>query len=294
MELRPVLLTLFLCALWGGLGPSIKLSLQGMPPVALAGWRFLTGLLCLLVWCRVNRLTWWLPKKHHKALVGFALIFVTQICLLNLGTSLTSSNHSVVFLSTNPVFVALIAHFLIPNDRLHSWKVGGLLLAFVGICVIFLDGGHVPAGNPLIGDLLVLSSGFLLGVIQVYSKYLVRDLNAYQVIVWELVYGVPLYFALSFLFERNAVYHLTPAVIGGVLYQGIVIAAFSFVTWTRLLQHYAASKMSAFQFTTPVFGVILSWLILGDSVSSRFAIGVGLVAAGIYLVSKANGERKPR
>lgn len=286
MGLRPVVLTLFLCSLWGGLGPSIKLSLQGMPPVAVAAWRFLVGLVCLLVWCRVYRIDWRLPRRDHLALFIFGLIFVAQISILNFGTKFTTSNHSVLFLATNPLWVALLAHFVIPNDRLNVSKVAGLLLAFLGICVTFMDSGQIPTGNPLLGDLLVLVSGCLLGVIQIYSKFLVRRLSSYQIIVWELMYGVPLYFILTAVFERNIPYHLTPAVVAGVLYQGIVVAAFCFVTWTNLLQRYAASKLSAFQFTTPIFGVVLSWLVLGDTTTPWFVIGVALVAAGIYLVSK--------
>ncbi len=195
-----------------------------------------------------------------------------------------------MFLSTNPLFVAFLSHFLIPNDRLSLVKLVGLSLSFVGIYVIFLEGGEAPSRSQLHGDLIVLTSGFLLGLVQVYCKFLIRTLNPFQIVIWEMIYGVPLFFLGSLSLEGNSVYRLTPAVVASVLYQGIAVAAFCFATWTHLLERFSASRLSAFQFTTPIFGVILSWLLLGDSTSLTFLIGVILVATGIYLVSRSPSQ----
>ncbi len=286
MGLGAIALTLFLCLLWGGLSPAIKLALTGMPPLAIAAWRFLIGLSVLLLWCWLRRIPLKPPREYHLSLLGFGLVFVGQISLLNIGTRLTSGSHSSVFLSTNPLWVALLAHFLIPNDRLTWCKGVGLALAFGGICCIFFDKGHTPDNTTFFGDALVLGSGLLLGVIQIYSKFLVRSLNPFQIIVWELVYGTPLYFLLSFLLERNCSIHLSTPVLMSLLYQGLVVAAFCFVTWTNLLRLHSASKMTAFHFTTPVFGVLLSRLVLGEAILPGLAVGVVLVTVGIYLVSR--------
>ncbi len=289
MAAGSVLLTLSLCALWGGAVPAIKLSLQGVPPVSVAAFRFSIALVSLLIFCVVSRTRWRLPRKFHKALIGFSLIFVLQASCLNLGTKLTSSSHSVVILHAFPLFVALLAHFLIPNDRLNRGKVSGLLLSFLGISVVFLEPPAPEAGNALVGDLLVLLCGFLLAVIQVYSKFLVRNLSAFQIVTWEMIYGVPLFFLLSFFLEWNVPYHVTTPVAGAIAYQGL-ITGLCFVTWTHLMKRYAASKLNAFQFLSPIFGVILSWLILGESVSPVLVLGVALVAGGIALVSGARSK----
>ena len=82
------------------------------------------------------------------------------------------------------------------------------------------------------------------------------------------------------------------AVVAAVLYQGLVVAAFCFVTWTNLLRRYSASKMTAFHFTTPIFGVLLSRLILGENILPGLAAGVALVAIGIYVVSRPEGTNR--
>ena len=73
-----------------------------------------------------------------------------------------------------------------------------------------------------------------------------------------------------------------------IMYQGIVVAGFCFVTWTLLLKRHSASKLSAFLFATPLFGVGLSCLILHEPITPYLIVGAILVAAGIYVVNKCD------
>jgi drug/metabolite transporter (DMT)-like permease len=192
----------------------------------------------------------------------------------------------VILLNCSPLFVALLAHWLIPNDRLTFRKVFGLIAAFSGVAVIFLV--SIPERDVLIGNLLVLLGGFLLGVIQVYSKFLLRRLNALQIVFWEFAYGVSCFISLSLALESNERFQLTSIVICSVLYQGLVVAGFGFVTWTYLLQRFPASQLASFQFSIPVFGVALGWLLLGEVLTGRLMAGATLVAIGIFVVSTSN------
>jgi drug/metabolite transporter (DMT)-like permease len=290
---RSTLLVVFLCFLWGGLTPSLKLSLTGMPPLAVAGWRFLIGLVAIWIWSRWNGINLYVPRKAQLPLFLYSLVFVAQISSVNFGTRLTTSNFAIILINTSPLFVALLAHFLIPNDRLTVRKALGLAVAFLGVAVIFV--ASVPETDQLRGNFLVLLGGFLLGVIHVYGKFLLRRFSAFQVVFWEFVYGITFFFALSALLESTESYQLNAVVVGAVLYQGLVIAGFGFVTWVYLLQRYSASKLATFQFSVPVFGVILGWLILGEALTWRLGIGVLLVAGGIYAVSTSGrGHGKGR
>jgi len=158
-------------------------------------------------------------------------------------------------------------------------------MAFWGVAVIFLV--SMPERDLLIGNILVLLGGFLLAVIQVYAKFLLRRLSAFQVVFWEFTYGVSIFFPLSLLLESGEEIQLSAVVVGSVLYQGLVIAGFGFVTWVYLLQRFPASQLASFQFSTPVFGVMLGWLLLGEALTWRLGVGAALVAVGIYVVSTA-------
>lgn len=285
---RAKLFAVFLCILWGGSIPSLKLTLEGMPPLAVAAWRFLIGVILIGAWCRLIGIDLKLPLREHRSLSVLGVIFIAQIVAINFGTNMTTSSYAVVLLNSSPLFTAVLAHLFIADDRLTIRKSVGLVLAFAGLSYMFI---RTPPGKSLLaGNALALLSGVLLAVIFVYSKHLLRRLSPFQVLFWEMSYGVPAFFLLTWIFEGGEPYALTHLVIGGLLYQGIVVAAFCFVSWTHLLQRYTPSQVVSFQFSVPVFGLILSALLLGELVTLRFVLGVTLVAAGIYLVTTKRFE----
>ena len=142
----------------------------------------------------------------------------------------------------------------------------------------------------LLGDVLVLVSGVLLGLRQIVLKRLVQGLHTYQVLFWQAVLSVPVFAGLSLLFESEAHYDLTPAVLGAVLYQGVVVAGLCFILWVSLLRHHSASRLGVFGFATPVCGVLLSGLLLEEALTWSLLASMGLVAAGIAVVNRETGD----
>ncbi|MDH7571196.1 MAG: DMT family transporter [Armatimonadota bacterium] len=279
-----VLLVLLLCATWGGLAPAIKVALTGVPPVALAAWRFLVGLLAILAWCWLRGIPVRPGRGHATVLAVIAVLFVAQIALLNVGTRSTSGGHSILLLSTHPLFVALFAHFFLPGDRLNPTKLAGLILAFLGVAAVLRE--RMGDGS-LGGDALVLVSALLLGALLTLTKWaLRRGFTPYETLVWEMVPGVAGFFLLSRWLEGPLTWPAGAAVWTAILYQGLVVAGFAFVAWTLLLERYPASRLTAFQFTTPVFGVVFSALLLGEPLTRGVAAGTALVGAGLLLANR--------
>jgi drug/metabolite transporter (DMT)-like permease len=284
IPLTGALLTLLLCAFWGGLSPTIKIAVTAVPPIAVAFWRFLLGLVCVWIWCRFNGIPYLLPKGSRLPVFGFAVVFTAQIAFINIGTQLTLASYAVVLLSTSPLFVAVMAHWLFPLDRLTTGRVIGLTLAFAGVSVLFL--GETGEMGSLTGNALALLSGLLLAVLLVTSKRLVRGLSPFQIVFWEFGFGLPLFGLMSLLFEPAAG-PITLPVAASIVYQGLVVAAFCFVTWLTLLSRYSATAMSSFQFSIPVFGVLLSRFLLDEPWSLQLLVALPLVALGILLVTRS-------
>ena len=78
-----------------------------------------------------------------------------------------------------------------------------------------------------------------------------------------------------------------------LLFQGVVVSFASYLTWFWLLRRYLATRLSVFSFMTPIFGVTIGVLVLGDPISPSFAGGAALVLTGILIVSGA-GLVRPR
>jgi len=280
-------LALLAVVLWGGNSVSIKIGLAGMPPVAMAGARFLLGALTVAVGALLSGIPLRVPTTRWTGLAGLGLLFCVQIALLNVGTHLTNASRSTVLICTYPFFTAFFAHFMVSGDRLSASKVTGLLLSFAGVVLVFAE--SLGTGY-LLGDALVLISGMLLGLRQVVIKRLVSGLHPFQVVFWQAALSLPVFAGASALFERHTVWEPSPSVIGAVLFQGVVIAGFCFILMASLLKRHRASTLGAFGFVTPIFGGLLSVRLRGEELSWRRGASLVLVAIGIIVVNREEGE----
>ena len=284
---RVILFVLFLAMLWGGNAVSLKIGLQEFSPFASAGLRFSIGFVLIASWALANGIS--IKPQRHEYLRLFlsAMLFITQIVALNMGANLTRAGRTAVMTNTYPLFVALIAHFVVPGDYMTRRKALGLAFAFGGICFVFRDNFIGGEEGFLIGDLLTLLGGFLLGLLIVVTNRLIQHINTYCVLTSQMAIGVPIFFTLSAIFEGKAGYGFSYPALFAILYQGAGIAGFCFVAWTLLLKDYPPSRLSVLFFTTPLWGILLSYILIGEPITAGLTIGAALVALGIYTINRS-------
>ncbi|MCH2614490.1 MAG: DMT family transporter [Opitutales bacterium] len=285
ITVKAALAAFILTALWGGNTPSIKVALEGLPPLALAGVRFTIGALTVLVWVLYERIPLKPKPGEYRLLFFLTILFVLQIYSLHLGTQFTQAAHSGVFVCTAPFFIALLAHYFLPDDRLSVPKIAGMLCSLLGIVIIFAEGFLTSVTDYLIGDAIVLISGFLLGARQIYTKRLTQSMHPAKLLFWQATFSIPIFFALSALLERGQTFYVNRDIALAIAYQGIVIAGFCFIFWTILLRRYNASKLGAFAFVSPISGVAISYWLLSEPITSALIFGVLLVGLGIAITT---------
>ena len=281
---KTIALVLLLAFLWGGNSLAIKIGLQDFPPMALAFFRFVIGLVVIGSWSLYRRIPLRLRRGEFPRLLLLTTIFILQIITLNTGTLYTSASRSTIFINVYPFFTALFAHLWIPGERLSVTKTLGIVVAFSGVFVVVAPKLGQGEANVL-GDLIVLVSGCFLGLRVVVTKLLIQSIHPYRLLAWLLTLSLPVYVVISLLLERGEPMQLTLSAAAALLYQGGVIAGFCFLAWTSILERYSASKLVVLFFATPLSGVLFSHLILGDELTLSLLGGAALVAAGIYLVN---------
>lgn len=279
-------LALLASLLWGGNQVFIKIGLQGMPPLAMAGARFAIGLLVVGAAAAASREPLRTRQGERRQLLFLAFLFLVQIGLLNQGVFHTTASRASVTISAHPFFLALFCHFFVPGDRLTPAKVAGILLAFAGVVLIFAESLSLADAGYLAGDLMILGSAVLLGLRQTVMKRMVRGFHPYKVLFWQSLLSLPMFAAASVWLEREAAWDFTPEVVGAVLYQGVVVAGLCFISWVFLLRRHSASQLGVFAFTTPVAGVALSALLVGEELSWMLLVSMVLVAAGIAVAAR--------
>ncbi len=151
------------------------------------------GAVTVLVWVLWSRIPLKPNRQERQLLFFLLLLFVLQIYTLHAGTDFTLAAHAGVFVLTAPLFVTLLAHFFLPGDRLNPYKIAGLSLSFAGIVVIFAEGFLVSATDYLIGDAIVILSGFLLGARQVFTKTLTQSIHPARLLFWQATLSVPVF-----------------------------------------------------------------------------------------------------
>lgn len=287
LDFRGGALALFLSALWGGNPVAIKIGLLDAPPFWLGAARFVLGGLAILAWA------WWsgtlrgfrIERHEWRPLSFLGVLFTAQIGCLNLGTELTTASHSAVVLNAYAVHTVVLAHFLIPGDRLTPRKLGGVLIAYAGIVLLFARqlGGEAT----LLGDLIVSVSALLLGERTVYLARAVQHIDPTKLLLAQALIGSVGLAALSLWLEAGSPPRWTASLVAALLYQGVVVAGFNFIANLWLLKHYRPSALAGFFLTSPIFGVLLSGPFTGEPITGALLLASLLVAIGIGLTSRA-------
>ena len=270
---------------WGANPVAIKLGLADTPPLRLAWMRFLVGAVAVLVWgAWTGRLQGFVIRRHEwRPLVVLGLLFTAQIGSMNIGTSLTSAAHAAIVLNSYAVHTVVLAHFMIPGDRLSLQRVAGVVIAYGGIVMLF--GRELTAGgSTLLGDAIMFGSAFLLAERTIYLARAVQSLDPLKLILAQAVIGGTLFFIMSGFFETRPT-QWTMQLVGVLAYQGVLIAGFNFVVNLWLLKRYRPSSLAAYFLTQPIFGVLAAAAFTGDALTVDLLLASVAVAAGIGLTT---------
>jgi drug/metabolite transporter (DMT)-like permease len=274
--------------LWGGNLISIRIGVDSVPPLWSAFWRMVLGVAIVTAWA-LHRGVAILPAKGEGwPLFVLGVLFTAQIGLLNSGTAMTSPAFGVVILNSYAVFAIIIGHFLPGMERpINAARAIGLALAVVGMVVLTF--GQTPsrlAPNPLAGNALLIVSSMLLGVRQVYTRWLVQRIQPARTVVWQMAWSVPLFLAIAVASEPPVYGSVTRQAVAAIAYQGVVIAGVCFIVWADLLKRHAAGTLSMFAFLVPITGIALSSLFFGEPLRITLVVGGILVLLGVYAVTR--------
>ncbi len=268
----------------------IKVTNGGLQPVFFAGIRSVGVVVCVLLWMRFRRIplrfvpgTWiW------GVLVGIA--FAIEFLLLFVALDLTTVGRSGVIFYSMPVWLALMAHVVLPDDRITKVKAVGLTFALAGVAVALLDRGQGEAS--LVGDLAALGAaiGWALTAIIAKASPLKAERPEVQ-LLWMVLVSGPLLLIMAPLFGE-LIRDLRPIHLWGLAFQIVVVVTFGFIFWLWLLSIYPATGVASFGFLSPVLSVLLGWALLGEELRWSILLALILVAIGILLVNRPVRSRK--
>ena len=281
-----VALMLMLCLSWGFNQIAVKLALPDIPPMLQALTRSCGALIVLFLIARLRGVKLFERDGTLGAGLTAGVIFGVEFVLIYRGLLLTSASRAVVFLYTAPFFVAF-GSYLFLGERLRASQWGGLALCFTGVALaIGVPQADVDA-KVLLGDLLIIAGGALWAAttLLVKATALIRA-PAEKGLGYQVALSIPILGFAAWFSGETMVRVPGPLALSLMVYQAVWVVGLTFLIWFALVKTYSASKLSAFTFITPLFGVLASYFIMHDSLTLAFGAAALLVIAGLYLVNR--------
>lgn len=277
--------------IWGTTFISTKVLLRNFQPVEILFFRFVLGLVALLIACP-HRLRGTTLRQE----LTFAAAGLCGICLYylleNIALTYTMASNVGVIISVAPCFTALLSRLLDREDKLPPNFFLGFVVAMAGIALISFNGSRL-ALNPM-GDVLALLAALMWACYSILTKKISRYgyhtiLTTRRVFLYGIVFMVP---ALALMDFRLDLARFADPIYGlNILYLGLGASALCFVTWNFAVKVLGAVRTSVYIYIVPVVTVITSMLILRERLTLLSGVGTALTLAGMLLSQqKSKGE----
>lgn len=287
LELSAAAVVIFLCLCWGFNQVAVKLALTDIGPLTQAWIRSAGAALIIWIYARTRSISLDLRGETLKAGLLAGVLFGLEFIFIYRALLFTTASRASLFIYVAPFVVVLGSHFLVPNDRFRWSQWAGLVMSFAGLLLAF--GLPTPAANAnqLLGDALALSGGIAWGLttLVVKSSSLARAAPE-KTLQYQLVISAPMLALSAWLFGEAITQMPGNVALISLVYQTIWVVSLTFLIWFIMVAKYSASRLSAFTFLTPLFGVFAGHLVLGDPITPAFAGAVALVIGGLILVNR--------
>jgi drug/metabolite transporter (DMT)-like permease len=272
-----------------------KILLQdGFSPMILVGWRFIVAAVATLpvVFLDTGSLT----KALLPPRVGWrdgALVIVIGLLqtaavmgLLFLAMQTVSASTAAILLFTNPIWVAVLARLFL-GESLHRSRIAGLLCGVIGVTLAIGVGQNTFSGNgALRGELTGLASAFCWAGATIINKRAHLPLGTWALSFWQMLVGAMTILGIAYASGERWPPVTTLPQWGWFFWLAVPASTGSFGLWFAALAKGGATKASGYLFLAPLFAVILSFFILGTTLSWLQAVGGVLIGLALWLVNR--------
>lgn len=280
--------------LWGSAFPGVKIGyemfrIEGADmggKMLFAGLRFsMAGLLTLFFAFAYNKKVIIPTSKNIKGIVSLGIIQTFfQYIFFYIGLSNTTGSKGAIINSTGTFITVILAFLIFKNEVFNRRKVIGCLLGFLGIILVNIRGVNTLDFR-LQGEGFLLLAALSFAIGSIVSKFIAKEEDPLVLTGYQMMFGGILLVLFS-LANGGSIHRITFSGMVMLLYLSI-LSALAFSIWMTLLKYNSVSKITMFNSMVPVFGVILSALLLQENIINMQTIAAFLlVPVGIYLVNR--------
>jgi len=274
---------LIAASIWGGMYVVSKAVMDVIPPYLLLTSRLLLGILTLFLvitstgGLKVTRGQFW--QIFWVGFVGYGI----SVGLQFVGTNLSTASNGSLVTSATPAFVLLFAALLL-GEKITRQRILALLVASLGVIIVIDPRTAQLSSDLFLGNLALVGAALTWALYSVLIRKVTRNMDVLPVSLIAFMGGLPVSVPLG-AWEASTVGigTITPGVIAGVLFIGIISTALAMYLWNSAFASLDAGVVSLTFFAQPVVGTLLGWLFLGEIITPLFLVGGLLIGIGILI-----------
>ena len=284
------------CLLWSSAFVGIKIGLPYTSPLQFAGIRFfISGILVLPVAVYFNPAFLQVVQANFRFILLLAMMQTfLQYALFYTGIDKVPGSLGAIVIGSGPLFIALMAHFFMPGDRLTLLKTAIILFGFTGIVLVSIGrNGEAGSAVQLIGILILVGNNIVSGFTNVIIALEKKKIPPLVLSSTSMIIGGGALFLFSIPVEglntepKPVEYYLSLGWLS-------MLSAVAISIWTILLKKpgVMVSDLNLWKFLIPVSGAILAWVILPDESPDRISVaGMIVTATALILINRYNAFR---
>lgn len=289
-------LAIISCLLWSSAFAGVKIGLQYATPLQFAGTRFfISGLLVLPFALRLNPNYFTILRTNLKLILLFAFLQTfLQYTLFYTGINMIPSAIAAVVIGSQPLFIALVAHFLMPGDRMTWTKTLIILFGILGVVLVSFgkDPESVTGQIALLGILMMLAINVLSGFTNVLVASEKKRIPPLVISSASMIIGGAALFLFSIPFEGI---ELDPKPVNYYLSLGwlSLLSAVAISIWITLLKRpgTVVSDLNLWKFLIPLFGSLLSWILLPAEHPEPITLAGMIIIASSLVILNLSARR---
>ena len=283
------------CMLWSTAFVGVKIGLRYHTPLQFAGIRFFISGLMILLFLGKFRLFLYNLKTYWRLILKLSIVQVFFIyAFFYSGINLVPSSLAAMIIGSQPLFIAIVSHFSLKNDKMTLLKTSSILIGVVGISIITLGRQKVEFKGELelLGIALLLINNIISGFANIIVSKSPAKISPMVLSSSSLMIG-----GLMLLIVSIPVEGLTLGPFPLTYYYALAwlsfLSAAAITIWYALLKRpgVKVSILNVWKFLIPVLGAILGWIIMADENPDVVSI-IGMVAISISLLLLNYSNRK--
>jgi len=203
------------------------------------------------------------------------------------GLTLTTASKTALLVDINVIAVAIVSYFAF-RERLNRIQTVGILVGVAGIVLLTADGGMSFGEDEFLGDMIVYLSGWGWAFFIVLNKKLLSRYSAIEVSTAAIATStIWLILPVAYLGFTGADFTIEPKAWAAIIYLGIACTSVATLLWAMGLEGVSATASATIMLLEIVTALVISILLLDESLKQLALIGAALVLAAIYLVASS-------